>query len=226
MIPAWSLEGVREDLSRRFERDGFKADAVMMVGLLLARPQSPLARTEIVPNLQYLHHRSGAHIHFFCAGYGAYWSLAQVPDAERVVTIGTTQWLYSDRLFNDFRAELESVTRWRYSGGVDLLLTNALWNADSKEAELDFRSALAMSLDQAISDGAIPDVARWFEQIIRFAETNDQDDPTWGFAVSAGVAAARSGLVEAILSLLPGTFGREAAKVPHFVITNLATEDG
>jgi hypothetical protein len=79
MIPAWSLASVRDDLKFRFERDGFKADAVMMVGLLLARPQSPLARAEIVPNLQYLHHRSGTHIHFFCVGYGAYWSPGSVP---------------------------------------------------------------------------------------------------------------------------------------------------
>jgi hypothetical protein len=145
-----------------------------------------------------------------------------VPDAESVVTIAKTQWLYSDRLFNEFRAELEGVTRWQYSGGTDLVLTNAVWNADRKSADLDFSSALAMNLDQAVTDGAIPDIARWFERIIQFAEHNHPDDPTWGFGASAGLIAARSGLVAAILSLLPGHIGQEAAKLPHFMVTNLA----
>jgi hypothetical protein len=47
------------------------------------------------------------------------------------------------------------------------------------------------------------------------------DDPTWGFGVNAGLVAAGSGLVTAILSLLPGNFGSEARKLPHFLVTDL-----
>jgi hypothetical protein len=222
MIPAWSLAGVRHDLEHRFERDGFDTNAVKMIGLLLARPQATLARAEIVPNLPYFHHRAGKHIHFFCVGYGAYWPPEHVPDAENVVTINHTKWLYSDRLFNEFRAELEGATRWRYSGGSDLVLTNSTWDAERRSADLDFTSALAMNLEQAVADGAIPDVARWFERIFQFAEYNTDDDPTWGFGVSAGLVAAGSGLVSAILSLLPGSVGSEAKKLPHFMVANLA----
>jgi hypothetical protein len=234
MIPAWSLAGVRHDLEHRFERDGFHTNAVKMVGLLLARPQSALARSEIVPNLPYFHHRAGKHIHFFCVGYGGYWPpehvpdaenvvpIDHVPDAENVVTIDQTEWLYSDQSFNWFRAELEAATRWRYSGGTDLVLTNAVWDAELRSADLDFTSALAMNLEQAVADGAVPDVARWFESIFQFAEHNTDDDPTWGFGVSAGLVAARSGLVSAILSLLPGSFGSEAKKLPYFMVTDLA----
>jgi hypothetical protein len=39
-----------------------------------------------------------------------------------------------------------------------------------------------MNLEEAIEDGAIPDVACWVERILRFAETNTADDPTWGTA--------------------------------------------
>lgn len=222
MIPAWSLAGACRDLERRFERDAVRTDAVKMVGLLFARPQSQLARDEIVPNLAYFHHRAGKHIHFFCAGYGGYWPRDQVPDAENVVTIDGVKWQYSDRLFNQFRAELEDASRWRYSGGADLVLTNAVWEAERKSSYLDFRSALAMNLEQAIADGAISDPSRWFERIFEFAETNTADDPTWGFGVSAGLVAAGSGLVAAILSLLPGSFGLEARRLPHFVVTDLA----
>jgi hypothetical protein len=194
----------------------------MMVGLLFAKPPSALACSEVIPNLPYFHHRAGRHIHFFCVGYGAYWAPGGVPDAQTVVTIGNTDWQYSDRLFNEFRAELEDTTAWQYSGGTELVLTNATWDAAHRSADLDFRSSLAMNLEQAIADGAIPDVARWFERIFRFAEDSRDDDPTWGFGVSAGLVVARSGLASAILSLLPGTFGSEARKLPHFVVTDLA----
>lgn len=222
MIPAWSLAEVRRDLKERFERDEVRTDAVMMVGFLFARPQAALARGEIIPALSYFHHRAGRHIHFLCAGYGAYWPPGSVPDAHKVVTIERTDWLYSDRLFNEFRAELEDTTAWQYSGGTDLLLTNATWDPAHRSADLDFSSALAMNLEQAIADGAIPDVGRWFERIFKFAESSRDDDPTWGFGVSAGLVAARSGLASAVLSLLPGRFGSEAQKLPHFLVVDLA----
>src|SRR5205807_6400952 len=104
----------------------------------------------------------------------------------------------------------------------DLVWTNAVWDAERRSADFDFTSALAMTLEQAVADGAIPDVARWFERIFQFAENSRDDDPTWGFGVSAGRVAVSSGLVAAILSLLPGEFGSEAKKLPHFVVTNLA----
>jgi hypothetical protein len=123
---------------------------------------------------------------------------------------------------NEFREELERTTAWRYSGGTDLVPTNAIWDAAHRSADLDFSSALAMNLEQAIADGAIPDAARWFERIFRFAESSRDDDPTWGFGASAGLVAAQSGLLSAILSLLPGSFGSEVKKLPHFVVADLA----
>jgi hypothetical protein len=223
VIPAWSLAEVRRDLEQRFERDGFEADAVVMIGFLFARPQAALARGEIIPDLPYFHHRAGRHIHFFCVGYGAYWPPGSVPDAEKVLTIDGTDWLYSDRLFNEFRAELERTTAWHYSGGTDLLLTNATWDAAHRSADLDFSTALSMNLEQAIADEAIPGVGRWFERIFRFAEnSHDGNDPTWGFSSNAGLVAARSGLVSAVLSFLPGRFGAEAQKLPHFLVADLA----
>src|SRR6266540_240667 len=221
MIQAWSYEQVREDLAIRFRRDGFRDDAVKMVGLLFARPDSALARSEIVPNLNYFHQRAGRHVHFFCAGYGAYWPPDWVQDAQVVTTIDGVEWLFSARLFNDFRAELDNRTKnWRYSGGTDLILTNSVWSAGTESADLDLKTAVAMNLDQAVADGAIPDVERWFEKIFSFAEASTDTDPTWGFATSAGLRTVRSGLVNVILSLLPGSMGSEAKRLPTFLLTD------
>ena len=98
-----------------------------MVGLLFARPESKLGRSEIVPSLNYFHQRADKHIHFFCVGYGAYWPHDFVRDAQVVTTIDGAEWSFSDRLFNEFRTELEGyTTSWHYSGGTDLILTNSV----------------------------------------------------------------------------------------------------
>jgi hypothetical protein len=140
----------------------------------------------------------------------------------KVGKVDGTEWLYSDSSFNEFLEELEAQTLWRYSGGTELLLTNSVWNAQRRSASLDFTSALAMNLDLAVADGAILSVEQWFESIFRFAQKSRDDDPTWGFGASAGLVAARSGLLSGILSLLPGDFGSQAKKLPHFLVTDLA----
>ena len=42
---------------------------VRMVGIVFARPNSPLAKSEIIPQIADWHFRSGNHIDFFFAGY-------------------------------------------------------------------------------------------------------------------------------------------------------------
>src|SRR5262245_40301582 len=99
--------------------------AVRLTGILFARPTSPLAKAEITPNLDDLHHRSGKHIQFLCAGYRVGGD-SQPGDQAEV----NSNWVFSAERFNAFRAEMEEVTTWRYSGGVDLILINARYDAE------------------------------------------------------------------------------------------------
>lgn len=61
MIPAWDYSQTLRDVKRafewRYEKNGF--GGVRMVGLLFAPPEARLARDEIIPALEYFHHRSG-----------------------------------------------------------------------------------------------------------------------------------------------------------------------
>ena len=105
MVPAYSYERVCSELGNSFH--GRYHGDVRMVGLLFARPASPLAVSEILPNLNYYHHRSGNHIDFFCGGYGQYWEnwRDEFPDQCVVSRGGSVDWLYSARKFNAFRIE-------------------------------------------------------------------------------------------------------------------------
>ena len=74
MISAWDYEQVCRELGNVFRyrhSDGAVAN-VRMVGLLFAPAEVRLERDEIVPSLEYFHHRSENNIDFFCAGYSRY----------------------------------------------------------------------------------------------------------------------------------------------------------
>ena len=99
MVPAYSYEIACRELANAFRHSS--PENVRMVGLLFARPESSLASSEIVPNLDYYHHRSGKHIDFFCAGYGQYWEnwRDEFPD-QRVVSRGAhVNWKFITPIF-------------------------------------------------------------------------------------------------------------------------------
>jgi hypothetical protein len=181
-----------------------------MTGLLFARPESPLAKSEIMPNMSYFNHRSGNHIDVFMAGY------LQVSGT---ITDGALE--FSVPNFDEFRQEIESMTRWRYSGGVDLVLTNARLDEERGGAFLDFSSAIAINLDDAKRIGAIDTVEMFFEKIFRYAETQSGDDPTWGFSDQAGLRAAGSALIALVLSLLPASIQQEITKTAKFCVSDI-----
>jgi len=223
MIPAWDYSQTLRDLKRafewRYEKNGF--GGVRMVGLLFAPPEARLARDEIIPALEYFHHRSGDNIDFFCAGYRRYG-----PDAERgekPVTEDDPPWFFNLRLYDQFRRQIQQLSTWRYSGEADLLLMNANFNEASGEVSLDFTSAIACDLDRMVKDGAIQSVRRFFEQIFQFAEGAQMPDPTWGFSDKQGLRTAGSALKRVVLSLLPRNLGDDYKRAEHFAIRDIST---
>jgi hypothetical protein len=227
MVPAHSYDSICEELRWAFQ-DRYKqskgecAPPVRLVGLLFARPQSRLAVDEIIPHLDYFHHRSANHVDFFCGGYGGYWEgRDEFPDQQVVGRGQHTNWLFSATKFNSFREEIEDRTNWRYSGGVDLILTNAVYDPNEEKARLDFSSAIAMNLDRAKSDGAIQSVEKFMEQICQYAEHQSGSDPTWWFSDRIGIGFARSALKGIVLALLPKGIQSDARRAFHLAVQDI-----
>jgi hypothetical protein len=162
MIPAHTFDKIEEELvnQSRWSKEP------RIAGLLFAQPKSPLAQAEIVPQLEYFHHRSGNDVHFFCGGYSAYANVYR--DNQPVVRINETQWYFSPMQFNLLRQQIEVKTSWRYSGGTDLVLVDV--NISPEKASLDLNSAVLFPLERMKQDGVIISVATFFEEIFRFAE--------------------------------------------------------
>jgi hypothetical protein len=226
MVPAVNYEDVCRQVASSSYRDDRGNESpelttkVTMVGLLFARPDAPLAKAEIIPGLKYFHHRSGEHINFYCAGFAEGWPGDH--HGFTYVDADIRDWVFSDGKFNEFRQEIESMSRWKYSGETDLILTNAYYDRSRKSAYLDFRSAIVCHLEEMKNDGAINSSSSFFEDIFRYAEKADGNDPTWEFSDSRGLAVAGSALKRFILYLLPKDLGKEFKRLEHFAIEDIS----
>jgi hypothetical protein len=218
MQPAIDLKDLIDSRTERFKYK-YEQDPsahTRMVGIAFARPNSPLSREEVIPQLNDWHYRSGDHIDFYFAGYT--YPHPPGPGYIEVPMPGSKPWLYSAVRFNDFRREIESITTWRYSGSCELLLTNARFDKKSERAYLDFSSMICCQLDAMKNDQAIQSVERFFESVFRFAETANDDDPTWGFSDAQGIGIAGSALKRVVLSLLPKSLDADYKRAEHFVV--------
>lgn len=225
MIPAWSYKEILNSLNSAF-RDRYNIvdeKGIRMVGLLFAPPQSNLGQAEITSSLDYFHHRSGDSIDFFCGGYRRYGFDKQV-GVERQVTSDDPPWYYNMMAFEELRQEIEKLSSWKYSGEADLILLTAQFDKTSEESHIDWSSAIYCDLDQMKRDNAITSVRRFFEDIFRFVDSYEGDDPVWGFSDKQGIANAGSALQRIILSLLPKNIGKIYCETKHLAVKDLAQQ--
>lgn len=203
-------------------RDGAVGpEHVRMVGIIFASPNSPLAKSEILPRIADWHQRSGEHIDFYFAGYHG--PNPEATKAIRVPVPGYEDWIYVPQHFDEFREVVEHYSKWQYSGGCDLLLVNSRIPDDDDYAELDFSSAIVCQLDSMKDDKAITSVEQFFESIFRFAESSKASEPTWGFSDKQGIRAAGSALKRVVLSLLlPGKLDDEVRRAKHFAVRDIS----
>jgi len=212
-----SYKSMCDDLRNHFrERDHQEQRrcTISMVGILFARPNSAFAQTEITPNYRYFHFRSGNLINFYCAGFDPIWDIPVLKDADNAD-------FFSISNFVDFVGEIQRRSRWRYTGGADLLLCNAL-RGDDDDVGLDFSTAIVADLVRMKAEGAILSVESFFEKIVQHVEAQSGDDPTWGFSDSQGIAVAKSALKNVVMSLLPKSVQDDSKKAFHYIASDLS----
>jgi len=220
MLPALNHSEICESLGTYFQRD--PSIQVILVGLVFARPEARLAGEQILLSIAYFHLRSGKHVNFYFAGFKQGQALtrkAVSPARDRLGPHG--DWAFSDEEFNTFRAEMESRTRWRYSGGTDLVVMNGL-NDTPQRGRLDFSTAIAVNLDAAIADGLFPNASMLFERVFQFGESCDGVDPTWGLSDALGLKAGAAALLEVVLSAAPEAVRKSARGVRHFAVKDIS----
>ncbi|MGB4659903.1 MAG: hypothetical protein WBI07_12025 [Mobilitalea sp.] len=155
MLEAITLNDLIKDLNKRHG----DAEEVPLA-LLIGSANCNFMRDNILQRINDYHHGSNYGINFYLPGYGAYW-YGHLGPQETVCTINDVDWLYSSKLFNEFINELETRTRWEYSGEVELLLLSY------KNGTLDFSEVVIFRLDKMVAEGVISSPANLFYKIFR-----------------------------------------------------------
>jgi hypothetical protein len=230
MYAIHSYDAICDELKRGFaERYRHRTN---VTGLIFARPQSELAKSEIIPNIEHWFHRSDFYTDFFLGGYAVN-AQNELPDKERVKDeqpvniMPREQWFFSPLLFNQFLQEMESRTTWRYSGGTDFILATARYDEHTKNAWIDFDSPVSIDLELAKHDDAILNVPHLFETIFRLAKDLNEstEDPAKVISDKIGLSIAQGGLKEFILSSLPESLRKSARSAFHFASKNFKKKD-
>lgn len=209
-IPAGTSVDLEARLQESFAAAGSSTPdqpTMRLIGILFAPLGAPLTASAIIPRLSQYHWRSGAAMDIFCAGYAHAGSPGVQIDStfETVLDKGPDgiTWLFSQRSFDDVRAYVENLSGWHNSGEVDLLLVMGRQDPGQAVPVLDWRSGVAIALDDAINDGAIRSVATFMEQLFRHAADNPIKPRLGGFIMAASGKLAAATLVDVLLGALP-----------------------
>lgn len=192
-----------------------------LVGILLAHPRSILSKSEIIGHLSYFHYRSGEAIDFFCVGYGANWPENHYPDQNSTARIDGVDWFFSERAFSDVINELESKTKWQFSGETELILVPAKKDGNGQTV-MDYSFAIVCNLEAMQKDKAFTSVRSFFEGIFRFAKKNSCINKTWGLSDQQGLRVGQSAIKEAVLSLLPRNLKVSYKKAEHYAVRDIS----
>jgi hypothetical protein len=177
---------------------------VRLFAFVLGRPDNKVVKDEILPRLDYWHHRSGTAVDFVCLGFSE--RSDETPDG---------------RAFAQIVRMLERHFSWKYSGETDLLVFNGRYDTLSGQAVFDLTQGVALTLERALEAKAISSVGALMEDLFRVTEAHRGDNPAWAFSDSQGLRIAGSGLKNLLLAFLPNWARDDVAKGLHFHVRDL-----
>ncbi|MFA0095649.1 hypothetical protein AB4406_11105 [Vibrio splendidus] len=171
-----------------------------LVAVLFCNPNTPFAKNEVLPSLNYFHKRSKQYINIFCCGFGAFGSTSDYSDIQQVGKVDGDDWFYSDEAFVNVVEEFEERTKWQYSGENELLILDVIKNKNSDD--LTINNSIVCNLEQMHQDKAFTSVRSLIEKLIGYAKS-DEAANAWEFSDKQGINAAKDSLKDGFLGLLP-----------------------
>lgn len=185
-----------------------------LAAFVFAPPFDELSRRVFLPRLDYLKIRSEGRALFVCAGYGEA-KLNAGPDTkgEFCVTSGATNWYFNPRRFAKLVDEFEQKSKWRYSGGLDVLVT---------KRGLPIKKTLVFDVAEMASDRAVPGPASLFELICRAGEKGES---VWEMSGNRGISRVFEGLAETVVTMSGASAWKTWKRGRHFAVRNLRADE-
>ena len=220
MLPASNYNSLVCQLGEAFRLRYSNNPTKFATGILLFRPEAPFSINHVLPNIEYLDRISEDYVDFFAVGYTAHpFSHPEPPDA--ICKNTDSWWTFCHEDFITFQKALESDysadrIAWRYSGNCDLLMMNAIFDAETRAAELGFETVMTVDIETALEDGSFSSFPNLIIEFTRFLETQDEHDPVFALSDKIGAKLAKDSVWEMLLNMLPYKLGEPARKAAHF----------
>lgn len=200
-----------KDVFNQYEREEQAIECIV-----LAPKFNTQAYSEFIQRIGYLNIRSGESINFYCAGYAAYLPESETYDHEKL-PFGREYdgvfipWTFSQASFAEFINDLESETKWQYSGRTEIIVLGR---------QSIFKNCIILKVEEMISDKLITSPSEITEILIRASKNNSLEEMI-GDSVEKLSSEAIS---DALLAILPKPFeavSKAWNKGKHYSIIDL-----
>jgi len=143
MVEALTLDGLREQVKERYDRDEHR-----VVGIMMARYNISVAKDIIEQNYPYWHLNTGKRFDVFWAGYGKYLSPSNESSTKTILTFpGNTEEVYFDlAAFIEIKEQFTKYFGSYYEDKLQLILVNY------HDGELCFNESLKIDLEKSHDD--------------------------------------------------------------------------
>lgn len=193
-----------QNMLRDINSDEIKEDTI---GILITRPDLEVGKS-ILNSLNYFHHLSGNNTNFYLPGYGAYW-YESYPDGQVVTKIEGVDWSFSDKMFVCFINDLETYSKWEYSGESELLML------EYKDGILSYDNMMQFYLDNMMRDRVIVSIASFFQQLFETCkEKNSLKDISNAFGKDKLIQVTK----EIVLNNIPSSLLNAFTQEKYFVL--------
>jgi hypothetical protein len=189
-----------------------------LIAILFMREGQEITDKGIVPFLNYFDIRSGKALHFILPG----WVHREAGRGTDHSSVGK-EWIYSDSLFTKACEVIASETRWKYSGGTDLVLVTTR-KAANINIVVDFSGAINIALHVMKEKKLVESTEVLFERLIRFAESYQGPDPLLKLSLQEARVSLVEGVINAVLSCLPKGMKERLEYSKQFLIQDISKE--
>ncbi len=190
--------------------------AVSFRGILFARPESQVAKTQVIPHLSYFDLDAGNAFNFSCVGYSVSETVRSA-----VVTINGKKWDFNDAKFIEVKDDFQAHTLWKYSGGVDLILCNQVVDIKTADRWLELKNSVCISIDELLKKKFILSFETFFQSIINFAKGYEGSKPSWDFSDTQGLRLAGKSIKDSIVHLLPKPLRDNVSAAERFAVRDI-----
>lgn len=136
-----------------------------LVVLLLVKPTNQDA-IDIIQEFEYIHYNSAKYCSIYAIGYSDDPQKQSDKYYKKISQIISHDWYFSSKAFVEFKNNLESRIKWKYSGETEILV---LQNNPGKPDPLNFANYVAIDVNKGLKEGYIDSFQRFMESLVRSA---------------------------------------------------------